>query len=267
MLKRKLVIALAVLAAAAFAGGAFASTRGSSANPRQAFLNDVARRLHVTPAQLQSALTGAVQDRLNAAVKAGRLTQAQASAIEQRMKDGGPFLGRLFGRPPPGLGRREFRGGGGPIAAAAKYLGLSQQQLFSQLRAGKSLAQVAQAKGKTTAGLEQAMTAAVKAELDKAVAANRITAAQEQKLLGRLSSRLDALVNRKHGGEIPGPGERGGPGGGAGWGPPAGGWPGGPPPAGSPHGGPPGPGEAPWGSPGGHPGSYVPVPRAGSPFA
>ena len=103
MLKRKLVIALAVLAAAAFAGGAYASTRDSSTNARQAFLNDVAKRLHVTPAQLNSALTGALQDQLNAAVKAGKLTQAQADKIEQRIKANGgvPFFGPLFapGRP------------------------------------------------------------------------------------------------------------------------------------------------------------------------
>jgi hypothetical protein len=264
MLKRRLVIALAVLAAAALAGGAYASTRGSSTNARQAFLNDAAKRLHVTPAQLKSALTGALHDRLNAAVKAGKLTQAQANAIEQRVKANGgvPFFGGSFlHRHLAPWGFEAKRGAvGGAIAAAAKYLGLNPRQLRSQLRAGKSLAQIAKAKGKTTAGLENAITAAVTARLDKAVAANRITRAQEKKLLSRLSSRLDALVNAK-----PGTAH-----GGAGWGPPPGA-PGGPPPGGPwggpggpPSGGPP-PGAAPWGRPGGHPGSYVPVPRAGAP--
>src|SRR5207302_573533 len=79
MLKRKAVIGTATLAVAALGGGAYAATQSSS-NPRQAFLNDVAKRLHVTPQQLQSAVKGAYLDRLQAAVAAGKLTQGQANA-------------------------------------------------------------------------------------------------------------------------------------------------------------------------------------------
>ena len=102
-LKRKLVIGLAALAVAAFAGGAYAATQSSAPNTRQAFLNDVAKRLHVTPAQLTAALNGATLDQLQAAVKAGRLTQAQANALEQRLKQKGSATGLPFA---PGLGPR-----------------------------------------------------------------------------------------------------------------------------------------------------------------
>ena len=80
-LKRNLVIGLAALAVAAFAGGAYAATQNSGPTTRQAFLNDVAKRLHVTPQQLSAALNGATADQLQAAVKAGQLTQAQANAL------------------------------------------------------------------------------------------------------------------------------------------------------------------------------------------
>ena len=83
------------------------------------------------------------------------------------------------------------------MSAAAKYLGLTEAQLFKQLSSGKSLAQIATARGKSVSGLKAAMTAAVKAKLDKALANKMITSAQEQKLLGRLSSVLDAQINRK----------------------------------------------------------------------
>ncbi len=274
-LKSKLVVGLVVLAAAAFAGGAYAATRDSASSARQAFINDVAKRLHVTPAQLNSALTGALQDQLGAAVKAGRLTQAQANAIEKRLQANGgvPFLGPMFGgrrrqgassgrlcaasaaqaRPGGPRGPRA-RGGPGEIsAAAAKYLGLTQAQLLSQLRSGKSLAQIAKAKGKTAAGLEQAITAAVKARLDKAVAAKRITAGEEKQLLSRFSSHVSALINEKpgtvHPGQVPVPGPPGAP---------APLSPGGPP-SGGPR---PGPGPNGWGPypPPRHPGSYVPGP-------
>ena len=78
----------------------------SSRNPRQAFLNDVAKRLNVTPAQLNSALKGAAIDQLDAAVKAGKLTQAQANALKQRIQQG------AHGGAPFGSDRRARSGSG-----------------------------------------------------------------------------------------------------------------------------------------------------------
>ena len=205
--RRKLVIGGAVLAAVAVGGGAYAATQ-SNTNPRQAFLNDVAKRLNVSPRQLHSALTSAALDQLNAAVKAGKLTQAQANALGREIQEHGglPFIApggpgrfglhRGFLRPFPG------RPGGpgmvapivaGPLGAAASYLGMTPQQLFKQLTSGKSLAQVAQSQHKSAAGLQKAMVAAVKARLDKAVSAKVITSAQEQRIL----SHIPAIINRK----------------------------------------------------------------------
>src|SRR4051794_35148988 len=84
------------------AGGAWAVT--SSNNPsggRDAFLNDVAGRLNVTPDKLKDALKGAFEDRLDADVKAGRLTQKQADEIKKHVEEHGdaPFPG-----PGPGPG-------------------------------------------------------------------------------------------------------------------------------------------------------------------
>jgi AraC-like DNA-binding protein len=230
-LKRKLVIGLTALAVVAFAGGAYAATQTSASNPRQAFLDDVAKRLHVTPQQLSSALSGAFDDQLQAAVKSGRLTQSQANALEQRLKQNGaapaipfgpfgphparPGLHRGLGPAGPGvpgdpgvLGGRGVPGGPGvpagpaggpvgPMAGAAKYLGLSDPQLLQQLAGGKSLAQIAASRGKTVGGLEAAMTATMKSRLDKLVANKLITSAREQKILSRFSARVSQLVNQK----------------------------------------------------------------------
>ncbi len=294
-LKRNLVIGLAALALAAFAGGAYAATQTSGPGARQAFLNDVAKRLHVTPQQLNSALSGAVTDQLQAAVKAGQITQAQANELEQRLKTSGtaPLL-----PPAPGLaGPRGFavpRGGpfgGGPgpgplgfpgpglgLGAAATYLGLSNAKLFQQLRSGKSLAQIAAANGKTVAGLEQAMTAPVKKALDAAVAAKGITAAREKQILSRYSASLSERINSKglaapHRGSFRGRGfggGRGGGGGGAGprhpyWGGP-GGKSGGPafvPPSATPPKAPASPANAPATTPGAAPPQlFMPAPTA-----
>ncbi len=95
-LKGKMAIGVSAVAVAAFAGGAFAATREPQPTGRQAFLNDAAKRLHVTPDHLSAALRGAAIDQLNRVVAAGRLTQAQADAIKKQIESGqdpvpGPF--------------------------------------------------------------------------------------------------------------------------------------------------------------------------------
>lgn len=222
ILKRKSALAAVALAAAAFAGGAYAAAQTSGSDARQAFLNDVAKRLGVTPQQLKSAFSAASIDQLNAAVKAGRLTQAQANAIKQRIQQGLPPLGPWFapgrmlmppfpghalpGRPFPGpvLPARPYPGPGaqvplppgGPLAGAASYLGLTEQQLVKQLVAGQSLAHLAKARGKSVSGLKSAMIAQIKSRLDKAVASKLITSAQEQQMLKGLSAVLDFKIGR-----------------------------------------------------------------------
>jgi hypothetical protein len=194
-MKRKLAIGGAVIAAAGLAGGAYAAG-SSSTNPRQTFLDDVAKRLNISPTQLNKALKGAYQDQLDQAVKSGKLTQAQANKLRQRLAQRplapvGPWGFRHRGL----LGHRGLRAGVGH--AAAKYLGLSETQLVAQLRSGKSLADIAGAQHKSVSGLEDALKAQIKARLDKAVAAKALTSAQEQQILGRLDQRLNTIVNRK----------------------------------------------------------------------
>ena len=189
-MRHKLLIGAAVLALAAGAGGAYAATQSSS-NPRQAYLNDVAKRLGVSPSKLRAALRGAFLDRLNADVKAGRLTQAEADRIKRRIEQG-----RGFPLGPPRRFGFEPRGHRGPFSAAAQYLGVSEPQLLSELRGGRTLAEVAKAHGKSVSGLEQALIGRAKSRLARGVAAGVITAAQAQRIESRLAQRIDRLVNQ-----------------------------------------------------------------------
>jgi hypothetical protein len=86
---------------------------------------------------------------------------------------------------------------GGPAdqAAVAAYLGLTKEQLRTQLESGKTLAQIATDQGKSVSGLEDIIYAQAKTNLDQAVADGKVTAAQEQTMLADLKSHLDDIVN------------------------------------------------------------------------
>ena len=83
------------------------------------------------------------------------------------------------------------------LAAAAKYLGLSESDLRSKLSNGQSLADVAKAQNKDVNGLQDAIVAAEKADLDKAVANKQLTQAQADKALAALKAHVADLVNGK----------------------------------------------------------------------
>jgi hypothetical protein len=209
-LKRKVAIGAAAVAVLGGGGAAYAVTKANGDNERQAFLGDVAKRLNVTPQQLNDAFKGAFEDRLQAAVKAGRLTQSQADQIKKKVEQGG---GVPFGAPGPGFGFGErhffFKGGpGGPIkagaGAAAKYLDLTVPQLLDKLRSGKSLADIAGDQNKSVDGLKTAIKGAVKTDLDAAVKAGKLTQSDENDALSKLDAHLDELVNHKGFGPPPG---------------------------------------------------------------
>ena len=190
---RPKVIAGAVAGLAVAGGGAaVAATHfGSPRQESQAVLNDAAKQLGVTPTALSAALKKALENRVDAAVAAGRLTKAQGDEIKQRI-EAGEFP--LFGAPDLGFHHALGMFGGG-FDAAASYLGLTEDQLRAQLENGKSLVDVAKAKGKSVDGLIDAIVADAKTRLDAAVKAGRITQSQEDSMLSDLKSHVAEFVN------------------------------------------------------------------------
>jgi len=203
-MKRRIVIAAVALGVAGLGGTALA-TSSSGGN---SFFDDVAHRLGVSPAKLQSAVNGALADRLDQLVKQGELTRAQADAILKQAKaHGGAFPFGDFGHHRyggpghfgfhRGFGPGPFLGPGpvgGPLAGAAKYLGVSTTDLIKDLRSGKTLAAIARAKGKSVSGLESAMVAPIKSHLDSAVKDGHMTKAQEQQALRMITKGIDGFV-------------------------------------------------------------------------
>lgn len=86
-------------------------------------------------------------------------------------------------------------GARGGNTAAADYLGLTTTQLLDQMRSGKSLADIATAQGKSVSGLEDAMLAQVKKNLD---ANTRLTDQQKADALARAKDRIHYMVTTAH---------------------------------------------------------------------
>jgi hypothetical protein len=205
MNRTRLLIAGAVaLLVVVGAGAAIAGTGVlSPKQERQAILDDAAKQLGVKPSELNAALKQALKNRIDAAVQAGRLTEAQGKELKARIDSGDtpfPFGGPGFDRHHRGFGpgfghdRGEHRHGPG-LASAASYLGLTEAKLREALEGGKTLAQVARDRGKSVDGLVEAMTAEKAKRLDAAVAAGRISKAERADLLAGLKERITDLVN------------------------------------------------------------------------
>ena len=93
-----------------------------------------------------------------------------------------------------GFGHGQHHGPFRALEAAGDYLGLGPAELRARFEAGKSLADIAREQGKTADGLKAAITDAITADLDAAVADGRITVDQKRRLLEELAPRLDDLV-------------------------------------------------------------------------
>jgi hypothetical protein len=129
---------------------------------------------------------------LASAVRAGGLNPSQQNAalaslrsrVRRRVERAGSYpsvVARLAGRAP---------------AAAAAYLGVTRAQLRSELRGGRTLAELARAtRGRSAGGLIAAIVAATKSRLAAQVAGGGLTPAREKLLLAGLEQRVALEVN------------------------------------------------------------------------
>jgi hypothetical protein len=193
--RKALTVAAAALVVGGGGGAAIAASQSERPSP-SSFLDAVARHLGVSRDELDDATKAAALDQVDAALEAGRITEAQAEELRSRIQSSEvpPFFGPFFG----GFHDR-MHGLGADLSAAAEYLDLSVDELRRRLARGQSLADVAEAQEKTVDGVEQAMLSGAEQRLDDAVADGTLTRERADEMLERLRSRIDALVS----GELP----------------------------------------------------------------
>jgi lambda repressor-like predicted transcriptional regulator len=87
---------------------------------------------------------------------------------------------------------------GGP-QVVANILGITPQELRAEMQAGKTLAQIGEAKGISRDTLKARLLEAHQQRIDAAVAAGRLTAEQAQQMTERATANIDAMLDRTPG--------------------------------------------------------------------
>ena len=194
----------AIVFGAFFAGPLLASANSNSAansaagtpttNPYcEQYLQDLAHRLNVSVTTLQQDKQGARTDVLNQMVKDGKLTQAQANTIEQRMQSHQACTGKGNGIPHFVIAQFLQKYRTQIENSVASSLHMTSAQLTAQLQAGQSLSQIAASKGVTSTQLQTIVTNAVQSALNSAVSHGDMTQAQATGFLQSLKSHPAAL--------------------------------------------------------------------------
>jgi hypothetical protein len=143
----------------------------------------------VSVEELKATRSARALERVDAALAAGRISAERAAEIRARVAAGTAGCGRLLGRM-----KARLRTGAHALAlrAAAEYLGTTAAELAAKRRSGQSIAQIAEASGKSVAGLEEALVAAFEDRLERAVG---LTEEQRAKLLARFEERVERFID------------------------------------------------------------------------
>ena len=154
-------------------------------------------------AGLVTALSVAANEDITKALAEKKITDDQA----KKLRDGlaaeiNTFVDRTWPTKPAGAPRavtpnvKSFLGD--MLQTARDYLGgVTLQDVTTAMRSGRSLGDIASDKGKTRDGLVLALTTAANANIDKAVASNRLTADQAAALKTKVAAEIGTFVDRK----------------------------------------------------------------------
>ena len=126
-------------------------------------------------------------------VDKGTITQAQADAVIGALEAAGP-AGGFGGRGGPGGPGRRAPGMGG-LDAAAKALGVTTDQLRTDLASGKTIADIAKTKNVDIATVINALVNDEKTRLADAVKSGRLTQAEADQRIAGITDRITKQVN------------------------------------------------------------------------
>lgn len=161
-------------------------------------LADVAKAQGVELQTVKDATTAAIKTQLDGVVKAGKVTQAQADKALQTVNIWFDEVANLNVKNLPNGGnfdQKEAETYFTPVLnATAQVLGLTPDQLKSQVQSGKTLGEIAKAQGVELAKVKSVILDSGKAQLDALVKAGKVTQSQADKAYQTVVLWFDELV-------------------------------------------------------------------------
>lgn len=159
-------------------------------------LADIAQAQKVDLQTVKDAITNSIKTQLEAAVKASKLTQAQADKANQTVAT---WLDEVVNfkksAMPANTSSKDLEQYFTPVVTAvADSLKLTVDQLKSELKSGKSLGDIAKAQTVDLQKVKDAITSSSKTQLDAAAKAGKITQSQADKLYQTLTTWIDDVV-------------------------------------------------------------------------
>lgn len=170
---------------------------GGKAEELRQYLNNVlaraARKLGVDQARLIGALKDSAKEEIDELARAGRITQQQADRARQRIDQSEfGFLRVVPPRPAAGLGF--LLGRSHVISTVASMTNQSPQEVMQQLRSGKSLKEIAEARGVSESALIDRLLEPLKNRLQQAVSSGRLTQQRADEMLARARQMAQRMV-------------------------------------------------------------------------
>lgn len=159
-------------------------------------LADIAKAQQVDLQKVKDAITGSIKTQLDAAVKAGKMTQAQADKANQTVNLWVDDAVNFHKSAVPANGNpQDLKQYFTPVLnSVASTLNLTPDQLEKELHSGKSLGDIARAQQVDLQKVKDAITGSAKTQLDAAAKAGKFTQAQADKAYQTLTLWIDELV-------------------------------------------------------------------------
>ncbi|HVX31001.1 MAG TPA: hypothetical protein VHA53_11025 [Nitrolancea sp.] len=195
--------ALALLALLTVGGVATVFAAGSSTpdgtSRGEEFLNRLANNLGISTDKLQQGLKTTADQEIDNAVANGRITQDQADKAKAQVDAGNGLnaFTHFFGARIHDRDMLRF----GTWNDLASALGMSPQDLSSQLQSGKTLKEIISDQNKTVDDVVNAVAAKAQQQLDTAVTNGKLTQSREESIIANLKTYLTNLIN--NGGPMP----------------------------------------------------------------
>ncbi len=162
-------------------------------------LAEVATAHNVDPQHVVDALVQAATQKIEAAKTAGKITAERAAKLEERLPEA---AGKLVNNKHAGKNakrradvRKIARGG---VKVAADAIGIAPKDLAKEVRAGKTIAEVATEHNVDPQHVVDALVQAATQKIEAAKTAGKISAERAAKLEARAPARITKRVNEWH---------------------------------------------------------------------